>query len=211
MARGKAFDPTEALDQAIACFKRHGYHGTSLTLLTETMGIGRASMYATYGDKRSVYLMALGAYIESTTSLIVERLGAAEDPADAIRSLLSDVASLAGSDDGRFGCFMANSAVDLAHDDAEVHALVHAGFTGVEDAFTLALARACELGQLDPDHEPRVLARMFVATIQGIRVIAKANPNPAALLDVVSAACSCFDDVSTRHRRTPHTTRLASK
>ena len=54
MARGKDFDPIEALDEAIACFKRTGYHGTSLSVLTGQMGIGRASMYATYGDKRSL-------------------------------------------------------------------------------------------------------------------------------------------------------------
>ena len=209
MARNKAFDPNRALDEAIVCFKRHGYHGTSLAVLTDAMGIGRASLYATYGDKRSVYLKALDAYVQRTTSFIVDRLESPEDPAGAIRSLLSDLACLAGSTDGRFGCFMANSAVDMAHDDDEAQALLHAGFARVENAFTLTLARAGELGQLDSRHEPRTLARMFVATIQGIRVLGKTTPNPAALLDVVSAACSCFDNVATRRSRSTNSIRLA--
>ena len=55
MVRMKEFDPAEVRELAVQAFKRHGYHAAALDTLTDEMGIGRASLYATYGDKRALF------------------------------------------------------------------------------------------------------------------------------------------------------------
>ena len=62
MTRGpdKQFDPEEALGKAMELFWAKGYASTGLAELLEVMGIGRKSMYDTFGNKRQLYLKAYG-------------------------------------------------------------------------------------------------------------------------------------------------------
>ena len=59
MARSKEFDRDTVLKDAMKVFGDHGYEGTSTEVLMREMGIGRQSMYDTFGDKRQLYLEAL--------------------------------------------------------------------------------------------------------------------------------------------------------
>ena len=52
MARPKEFESEAALKKAIGVFSEHGYEGTSTDALVQAMGIGRQSLYDTFGDKR---------------------------------------------------------------------------------------------------------------------------------------------------------------
>ena len=101
MARPKAFDPAEVLDGAIRTFRAHGYGGTSMARLTGAMGIGRASLYATYGNKHALFLKALSTYARQTVSHLVARLDGATDPIEAIGGVLHEVAARASEPAGR--------------------------------------------------------------------------------------------------------------
>src|SRR6202166_2628716 len=62
MARPREFDAEQALDAAISVFREHGYEGSSAQLLVDAMGIGRQSLYATFGDKWQLYRSAVRRY-----------------------------------------------------------------------------------------------------------------------------------------------------
>jgi TetR/AcrR family transcriptional repressor of nem operon len=54
----KQFDVDEVLDRAMQVFWACGYEATSMQQLVERTGINRASLYATYSDKRTLFLAA---------------------------------------------------------------------------------------------------------------------------------------------------------
>jgi TetR/AcrR family transcriptional repressor of nem operon len=74
MARTKEFDPEAALRAALELFWRRGYEATSMSDLVEHLGIGRASIYATFGNKHDLYLKALESYDRSGLTPMVREL-----------------------------------------------------------------------------------------------------------------------------------------
>ena len=82
MARLKAFDEDRALDLAVDCFWSRGYEATSVRDLADAMGIGGASLYNTYGDKRALFVRSLERYANRSMRERIARLEA-EPPAEA--------------------------------------------------------------------------------------------------------------------------------
>lgn len=51
MPRVKKFDEKEVLEKAMELFWIQGYHATSIQDLVDHLGINRASLYDTYGER----------------------------------------------------------------------------------------------------------------------------------------------------------------
>ena len=62
IGRPREFDTEKALELATALFWRKGYEGTSLSDLTQTLGITRPSLYAAFGNKEALFRLALERY-----------------------------------------------------------------------------------------------------------------------------------------------------
>ncbi|ECE6962102.1 TetR/AcrR family transcriptional regulator, partial [Salmonella enterica subsp. enterica] len=55
MGRPREFDADEALQTALELFWRKGYEGTSITDLTDGMGITKPSLYGAFGNKEELF------------------------------------------------------------------------------------------------------------------------------------------------------------
>lgn len=83
--RPLAFNQDEALDKALKVFWSRGYEGTSMSELTEALGINKPSIYAAFGNKEELFRKALARYStgpaffmkdtmkEPTARLVVEK------------------------------------------------------------------------------------------------------------------------------------------
>ena len=71
--RPREFCVDHALAQALRVFWEKGYEGTSLTDLTEAMGITRPSLYAAFGNKESLFRKALDLYEREKLAYIGRR------------------------------------------------------------------------------------------------------------------------------------------
>ena len=74
MQRGRPrnFDKAEALDAALELFWKHGYEGTSMAMLTESIGVNVASLYAAFGNKESLFVQCVERYSELNGDLYHE-------------------------------------------------------------------------------------------------------------------------------------------
>ncbi|HSH40807.1 MAG TPA: helix-turn-helix domain-containing protein, partial [Arenicellales bacterium] len=90
MSRNKAFDETEVLERAMTLFWRKGYEATSIQELVTHTGIQRGSLYATYGDKRRLFLAALDHYCGVIAARRLHVLTAPGSGKAAIRRFFQD-------------------------------------------------------------------------------------------------------------------------
>ncbi|WP_333768629.1 TetR/AcrR family transcriptional regulator [Streptomyces sp. IBSBF 2435] len=175
MARTKEFDPDTALQAALELFWERGYEATSMSALVERLGVARAGIYAAFGSKHELYLRALRRYGERCDPVLLEELSRPGPALPAVRALVTRFAEESAADDLRRGCFITNTAVELAPHDRAAARRVEASWDVLETALTSALLRARAQGELTAGREPRTLARMLLVLLQGMRVVGKAG------------------------------------
>ncbi|MDB4938795.1 MAG: Transcriptional regulatory protein [Labilithrix sp.] len=187
MARPKEFDRDDALRKAMLVFWQQGYEATSTDDLLRAMGIGRQSLYDTFGDKHRLYLEALGRYREETAPGALSGLTEGPSPLEAIEAALMAIPKQTSNERAR-GCMMVNATTELAQSDADVAAIVRTSASLCEAAFERAVRRAQKLGQLPAALDARAAGRFLYASLLGLRVTAKAGASPEALRDVARLA-----------------------
>jgi len=187
MARPREFDADDALERATRLFWTKGFEQTSLDDLCAATGLGRSSLYAAFGDKRALYLAALARYEERSVARIAKAFDGRrlrQGLETFLAALIDDI--VAGP--GRSGCFIGNCAAELARLDRTAAARVRASLERIEAAFKQVLAR-----ELAPGDGVDALARFLTASIQGLRLVGKANPDRAALEDIGAVMLRCLD------------------
>ncbi|MFD4025607.1 TetR/AcrR family transcriptional regulator [Streptomyces sp. NPDC058576] len=194
MARTKEFDPDAALQSALELFWRRGYEATSIADLVEHLGIGRASIYATFGNKHELYLKALDRYAEASDPLLLTTLSQPGPALPAVRAVVRRFASEATSPEGRLnGCLITNTAAELAPHDPAAARRVEIIWEQLETLLHSALVRARAQGELPECRDPRALARMLLVLLQGVRVVGKASSDPARVRDAAEQALTLLD------------------
>ncbi|MER6995115.1 TetR/AcrR family transcriptional regulator [Streptomyces sp. NPDC000410] len=194
MARTREFDPDAALQAALELFWSRGYEATSMADLVEHLGIGRASIYATFGNKHELYLKAMERYTEVRDPSMLTELSQPGPALPAVRALVRRFAAEAASDEHRLnGCFITNTAAELAPHDRTATRRVESSWEYVETLLHSALVRARAQGELPEDRDPRALARMLLVLMQGLRVVGKASSDPARVRDATEQALALLD------------------
>ncbi|MBI1244179.1 MAG: TetR family transcriptional regulator [Alphaproteobacteria bacterium] len=202
MARPRTFDETKVLDATIACFWRDGYEATSMRALESGTGLKGPSLYNAFGDKRALFRLALERYADRSARARIKRLDAHPDPAAAIGIFFEDLIAISLDDVERRGCFIVNTALEIAPHDPEIGAAID-GYLGEIRAFFLrCLDRAAAAGRLSPRANREELSQMLLGLVLGVRVAARAAPARVALDGMVHPALRMiFPDGKLARRR----------
>jgi TetR/AcrR family transcriptional repressor of nem operon len=193
MARPREFDETIALEAAIACFWRRGYEATSVRDLADSMGISGPSLYNAFGDKRALFVAALERYLDHSTRARIKRLQDTLPPKKAVRRFIEEIIERSLSDRERRGCFLINSALEVAPHDRELGALIADRLGEIEAFFCRSIKAAQTDGTVPPDCSPADLARLLLGVLLGIRVLARSKPDRALLEGVARPALALLD------------------
>ncbi len=195
MARGpdKQFDPEIALDKAMRLFWAKGYAATGLSELLETMGIGRKSLYDTFGNKRALYIKALDRYSQTIVSEIYRQLNDPGRPAlENVRAVMRDLAATT-SEPMSSGCLLGVSMAQFRTDDAEMAGVLRKHMQRVERAYHKAFAKAQADGALKPTTNVRNLARLFMSAHQGLVLIGRVTETQELPRGIVDGALAVLE------------------
>lgn len=185
--RPREYDPDLALRSAADSFWKGGYAGTSLDELAAATGMNRPSLYAAFGDKRSLYLKTLERYRDRTRAEAKALL--ADDP--PLRMFLNRFyrAALDVYFDGACarGCYSVGTAATQAAVDPAVRAFLADSIQNTDTFLASLIRKARDRREIASDADPEILARIATATLHTLAVRSRAG-FPRETLDGLAAA-----------------------
>ena len=174
MARPREFDKDEALDAAIATFREHGFEGSSAQMLVRALGIGRQSLYDTFGDKWHLYLSALERYAMSEAEAHMAALRTGPRAIDGIAAMIERVVEEAESP-----CLGVNSICEFGQSRPELVQLQDRAGKVIYGAIRARVVEGQAEGSIDPQLDPDQVAHFLSASFAGIRIAVRGGASKA--------------------------------
>ncbi len=181
MPRTREFDPEEALGRAMELFWLKGYSDTSIDELVSETGASRYGLYSTFGGKHELFLRALERYGRDVFGPTIARLEAPEASLPEIQAFLQTIRARVRQPEGRRGCLMCNTAVELGPFDPASAERVRKHFRRVRAGFAHALNNARRTGELGREIDAAASADYLLGVAQGAFVLARSGLGLAAL------------------------------
>ncbi|WP_192183249.1 TetR family transcriptional regulator [Mesorhizobium amorphae] len=188
--RPRAFDRDAALAAAGQLFRERGYEGTSISDLTEAMGITPQSLYAAYRSKADLYREALLDYRADAGAFTGQILEEEGDVHRAFARVLETTADVFSRQGAPRGCMIATAILNCSPDHSPLAAHVRGMRAETLDLFRRRIERGIADGQIAPDVDPQVLARFLGALIQGMSVQAIDGATTGELAEIARLGTS---------------------
>lgn len=196
MGRARQFSEGEIVEQAMLLFWQYGYHGVSTSRLTDALGLSKSSLYNTFSDKRSLFILGLNHYNDTATRSLTRRLSGSSAFKTKIKSLLRYIMDSTCDDAGNKSCFLVNTAIDLAPHDAGIMEILEQSRQSLLDALAQAAAKAIDAGELSEAAKPKQIAGFLAGVISGLRVDCKISKDKTVHRATIQAALSVLDEAS---------------
>jgi TetR/AcrR family transcriptional regulator, transcriptional repressor for nem operon len=191
MPRNKAFEEKETLEKAMQVFWKKGYNATSMEDLVTGMGINRASLYGTFGDKKQLYMAALRHFqvqSQSQNNEIVAKNPTS--PKAQLTAILEFQLEESLHDADHKGCMIANATAEMALLDDEVCNFVTNNKCVVEDFFEKLIREGQTQGEIRQDLPPQYAASFLINFLNGMRVVSKTKPDAQKMRKSLALALS---------------------
>lgn len=188
MPREKAFDADQALARAMEAFWARGYEATSMRDLVDCMGVNRGSLYATFGDKRNLFLLALRRYDAMHRRHWLRNLAEERGPKDAILAVFQGAVDAVVNGGSRDGCLLVNTAVERSAHDEEIEGIIARSFKEIQTFFRDMLRKAQTAGEIPETVDCCERADALLALLLGLRVLVRSRPERGLLRSVFRQA-----------------------
>jgi TetR/AcrR family transcriptional regulator, transcriptional repressor for nem operon len=173
MSRPRAFDEDDVRQRLADVFTANGFQGTSMAMLTDASGLGKQSLYNSFGDKEALYLDAL--------DCVGERMAAATAALDqaptgraAIEAFFSYLLSACANPDPAVHlCIVSAGLLEGAPNAAAADKLLAKWHTS-ETLLRRHVKRGQADGSVRSDVADAELARLLITLVSGLRVAGRA-------------------------------------
>lgn len=170
------------------CFWEIGYTATSVRDLGDAMGLGTASLYNAFGDKRTLFAQCLDRYLDANMRARIARLEQTLPPRHAIETFMTEIVER--SLENRLGCMLANAALEVAPHDPDIAEIVADRMAELEAFFSRCIHAGQHDGSISHAQNPSDIARLLLTAVMGLRVLARGHPNRALLEGATRQAIS---------------------
>ncbi|WP_338700325.1 TetR/AcrR family transcriptional regulator [Streptomyces sp. Q6] len=188
--RPRSFDRETALEKAMRAFWENGYEATSVSDLTREMGIGAPSLYAAFGDKRSLFEEVVRVYGITHGSGPGRALAEEPTARGAVERLLREAADEFTDPAHPHGCLVIHAATNCTTPEVEqtLRDQRLASLGAIEDR----VRQGIDAGELPRHTDATALARFVGAVFQGMSQQSRDGASRAELEAVADVAMTVW-------------------
>lgn len=182
-----------ALERAMEVFWARGYAGTSISELTEAMGINSPSLYAAFGSKEELFREAVALYVATDDSCTLKMLEGDLTTRDSIAAMLIASARSCAQPDKPTGCFLMLGATNGGPDTDSAQQFLCDQRKDMAQRIRARLERGVADGELPPGLDLARIAAYFGTIIKGMSIEARDGADAETLLSVAHSAMRGWD------------------
>jgi TetR/AcrR family transcriptional regulator, transcriptional repressor for nem operon len=173
MGRTKLFTDEEVMDSVADVFAAHGYGGTSISMLTDATGLGKQSLYNSFGDKQSLYLKAVDCATSRYARVNSAMAGAPNGFAAIQRFFYSILQACASADPAENSCIVSAGLLESI-DDAAINQTLCSKWAASHAMLLAAIKRGQADGSITAKDSPAELADYLMTLVSGLRITRRA-------------------------------------
>jgi TetR/AcrR family transcriptional regulator, copper-responsive repressor len=201
--RPREFDRDEALERAVRLFWARGYEATSISDLTQAMGILPPALYGAFGDKKRLFFEAVERYQKGAGCFAQRALTEESTAESAIRRLLLDAVKSFTDPKNPKGCFIVLGATNTTAESNDVYEALAARRLAAERAVRTRIAAGHKAGELAESADVDALTGMVTATLYGLAMKARDGAPRARLLRIAEQLMRAWPRRGTGGSRAP--------
>jgi hypothetical protein len=187
--RHRNFNKDNTLEKAMLVFWKNGYPGTSLTDLTNVMGINKSSLYAAFGNKEELFNQAIDFYLKKHGAVHLAKLFKIEQTVKVrVRNYLLSIAKMLTNPDLPIGCLICNSTAEIAGSCLPENSAKNIISINQHTILTLTnfFEKEQKIGSLMGKNSPNIIANYLLTLQFGLAISARNGSNMEELKEVVN-------------------------
>ncbi len=181
----KNFDPEKTLQKITDTFAKHGYEGTSLDMLIKETGLGKQSIYNTFGDKKSMLAKALGysgKKSEAFDFLLNTNLSGRERLESFFLAIVSECNKKSP------GCLATNVLLEKGASDEEISKVATATWEKMRTLLESVVSDGIKDKSIFNSNKAELLSYMLINFLSGLRVTLRATADKEKAKQMVRAS-----------------------
>jgi len=193
--RHRGFDKDNTLEKAMLVFWKNGYPGTSLTDLTNVMGINKSSLYAAFGNKEELFNQAIEFYLNKYGVIhSTELFKTDKSLRERIRNYLVSIAKMLTHQSLPTGCFICYATSELTGDCLPENSVTTINSINRQTVLTLTdfFKKEQNLGNLMQETSPVTLANYLLSLQFGLAISARNGSSEQELTEIINFSTSQF-------------------
>ncbi|MDG2089554.1 MAG: TetR/AcrR family transcriptional regulator [Gammaproteobacteria bacterium] len=182
MARPIEFDYDSVLENAMQQFWQEGYEASSVQKLLDATGINRGTLYNSFGDKDTFFILCVDRYNKKLKENIGASLSNSKLLANAaIEAYIKNAIHLAPTKQRMMGCLLVNSVCESINLNKDLQKLIRKSLSTVQKSFLRRTRELAKAKQLKRGLKAEQAAEVLMNLLQGLYLSARNGRSPKLL------------------------------
>ncbi len=166
------------VERAMPLFNTRGYFGASLNDLIRETGLEKGGIYNHFGSKEEIAIAAFDHAAGLVVALFEEALAGQERATDRLAAIIGVYANLADGSLLPGGCPIVNTAVEADDTNPALRDRARGAMSDCLRLIGSTVKEGIRRGELRLETDPRTVATVVAATLEGAIVLTRLYDNP---------------------------------
>ncbi|HEU5099038.1 MAG TPA: TetR/AcrR family transcriptional regulator [Roseiflexaceae bacterium] len=166
------------ITRAAPVFNVHGYAGTSMGQLTEATGLEKGGIYNHFPSKEALALQAFDYAVGLTAERFAHALAGKQGAVERLLAIVGVLKHYVDDPTLPGGCPILNTAIEADDAYPPLRERAKAAMTDWHRLIGSNVKAGVQRGELRPDADPRVVASVLTATMEGGLMLSKLYGDP---------------------------------